>query len=394
MADAPDGHIKWSAHTDVGRHRPNNEDRFLALRFDGHDATFLGKDGDAALTGTDFVFAVSDGMGGAKSGEFASRIAVDRITRLLPRSFRLGASGIAAGFSDVLLELFSSIHADLIRLGQSYSECAGMGATLSLCWLRPGWLYFGHVGDSRIYYLPKAGGITQLTHDHTHVGWLRRKGEINEREARGHPRRNALQQALGAGTQFVEPQIGAVAYGPGDRFLVCSDGVVDGLWDRRIEEIVRSRPGAEGAARAIVDEAVAESGRDNATALVIEAPSGKGRTLLFVYGTLKRDGTNHHYLGGQAFVGPARTPPGYVLFDLSGYPGMIAEAGGPGVGGEVWAVDDECLGRLDQLEGTEEGLFRRAPVPLEGAHAADRVEAYLYLPPVGGRPRIGGDWSG
>jgi PPM family protein phosphatase len=273
--EAPD--LRWSGLTDTGRVRPNNEDTFLALKFDGHEVNYLGKDGHASMTGADFVFAVSDGMGGAHSGEFASKITVDRITRLLPRSFRLSAAGMASGFSDVLLELFSAIHADLSNLGRSYAECAGMGATLSLCWFRPDWMYFGHVGDSRIYYLPKDGGLVQVSHDHSHVGWLRRKGDLNEREARTHPRRNALQQALGAGNQFVEPHVGAVGHRPGDRFLICSDGLIEGLWDRQIEEIIRS-PVAEGstAARRLVDEAVQNSGRDNTTALVIEIPGTPG----------------------------------------------------------------------------------------------------------------------
>jgi protein phosphatase len=267
--------LRWSGLTDVGRFRANNEDSFLALKFDGHEVHYLGKAGRASLAGGDFVFAVSDGMGGAKSGEFASRIAVDRITRLLPQSFRLSAAGIATGFADILAELFSAIHADMLRLGFSYEECAGMGATLSLCWFRPEWMYFGHLGDSRIYYLPREGGLTQLTHDHTHVGWLRRKGELNEREARTHPRRHALQQALGAGHQFIEPHIGAVGHRPGDRFLICSDGLVDGLWDRQIEELIRTPPPApdgETVARQLVETAVQSSGRDNTTALVIEVP--------------------------------------------------------------------------------------------------------------------------
>jgi protein phosphatase len=139
-------------------------------------------------------------------------------------------------------------------------------------------MYFGHVGDSRIYFLPKAGGLTQVTHDHSHVGWLRRKGELNEREARTHPRRNALQQALGAGNQFIEPHVGAVAHRPGDRFLICSDGLVEGLWDRRVEEIIRSPLSANGttAAGRLVDESVQNSGRDNTTALIIEIPAAGG----------------------------------------------------------------------------------------------------------------------
>jgi protein phosphatase len=268
--------IEWSGMTHVGRVRPNNEDAFLALTFDGHDVRYLGKIGHASLAAGDFVFAVSDGMGGAKSGEFASRSTVDRVTKLFPRAFRLAAAGMGSGFPDLLNELILSIHNDLLKLGYSYEECQGMGATLSLGWLTPTWLYFAHIGDSRIYYLPAAGGITQLTHDHTHVGWLRRQGKINEREARTHPRRNALQQVLGAGHQFVDPHIGAVEHKPGDRFVFCSDGLIDGLWDHHIEELLRHPPESpHPPAQRLVEDAVHRSGKDNTTAVVVEivAPS-------------------------------------------------------------------------------------------------------------------------
>jgi protein phosphatase len=265
--------LDWSAQTDRGKVRPNNEDAFLALTFDGREVRYLGKTGRRSLAGADFVFAVSDGMGGAKSGEFASRITVDRITHLLPASFKLSAAGLDRGFKDVLEELFSSIHREMLRLGNSYEECAGMGATLSLAWFTPGWLYFGHLGDSRIYYLPRAGGFTQLTEDHTHVGWLRRKGQLTEREARTHPARNSLNQALGAQHQFVDPQVGAVALQPGDRFLLCTDGLVDGLWDQQLEELLPEPAGGSGPgipAQRLVAESVARSGRDNTTAVVVE----------------------------------------------------------------------------------------------------------------------------
>ncbi len=284
-AGAPSGpsDVDWSGLTHVGRVRPNNEDAFLALAVDGHEVRFLGKTGRASLAGGDFVFAVSDGMGGAKSGEFASRIAVDRIARLFPRAFRLSATGMGVGFADVLSELVTQIHNDLLKLSYSYEECAGMGATLSLAWFTPEWMYFAHLGDSRIYYLPQDGPLTQVTHDHSHVGWLRRQGKINEREARSHPRRNALQQALGAGHQFIDPHLGAVGHRPGDRFMICSDGLVDGLWDRRIEELLRTAvpPGADPAsshARRLVEEAVQNSGRDNTTAVVVEIEPATSRT--------------------------------------------------------------------------------------------------------------------
>lgn len=271
--EPPPHALRWSGLSHRGRFRPNNEDSFLALTFDGHELRYLGKVGEASQKNTDFVFAVSDGMGGANSGEFASRVAVDRITALMPRCFRMSAMGLASGFSDVLQELFVDIHQVMLRHGRSYEECAGMGATLSLCWFTPEWMYFGHIGDSRIYYLPRDGGLVQLTHDHSHVGWLRRQGRINEREARNHPLRNALNQALGAGHQFIDPQVGAVGYQTGDRFLLCSDGLTDGLWDRALQEYIREPSPAQAAldpARRLVEAALEASGRDNITALVVE----------------------------------------------------------------------------------------------------------------------------
>lgn len=265
--------LAWSGWTHPGRFRKNNEDAFLALAFNARESFILGSTGTAPTRESDFVFAVSDGMGGANSGEFASRIAVDRITRLLPMSFSLGAAGMKSGFADMLSELYSSIHADLTMLGKSYAECAGMGTTLSLCWFAPGWMYFAHIGDSRIYYFPRDGGMTQLTHDDTHVGWLRRQGRINEREARMHPARSGLSKALGAGHQFVEPQTGAVGIEPGDRFLLCTDGLIEGLWDRRIHELVREPTPGQSAiapARRLIEASMAESGRDNLTAIVVE----------------------------------------------------------------------------------------------------------------------------
>lgn len=266
--------LQWSGQTDCGKVRANNEDSFLALRFDAREVQRLGKFGDASTVSHDFAFAVSDGMGGANAGEYASRIAVEKITTLLPRSFHQSARGMNAGFADVLCELFDQVHRALAYLGASYEECSGMEATLSLCWFTPGWMYFAHIGDSRLYYLPaRGGGLKQLSHDDTHVGWLRRQGKLNEREARNHPRRSVLQKALGGSNQFVEPQVGSVGYEPGDRFLLCTDGLVDAFYDRQLEEKLRAASPSDdpgNLAPRLVAEGVESSGRDNTTALIIQ----------------------------------------------------------------------------------------------------------------------------
>ena len=266
--------LAWSGTTHPGKFRPNNEDQFLAMLLDKHGIRYLGKAGEASLEQSDFIFAVSDGMGGERSGEFASRIAMEKITMQLPKQFSLGEDRFAAYSDDILVELFKSIHADMLKLGRYDENCRNMGATLTLAWFRRGRVYFGHIGDTRLYHLPSAGGIHQITEDHTHVGWLRRTGQLNERQARMHPRKNVLAQALGAGHRYLVPHVGVLDYDAGDRFVLCSDGVIDGLWDRGIEDIARrleSSAGAGSKAEQLVWTAVNESGRDNATAVIVEA---------------------------------------------------------------------------------------------------------------------------
>ena len=265
--------LQWFGETDRGQVRKNNEDAFLGLQFDAQEVHYLGKHGESSTRNLDFVFAVSDGMGGAQAGEFASRIAVEKITTLLPRAFRQVAVELTGGPDDILTELFNEIHEALTYVGGSYSECVGMEATLSLCWFTPRWMYFAHIGDSRIYYLPAhSRELKRLSQDDTHVDWLFRTGQINEREARSHPRRNVLQKALGGDNQFVDPQLGAVAYSAGDTFLICSDGLVDGLADSQILDLLRPAESAAtpgNPAHALVKEALEKDGRDNITALVV-----------------------------------------------------------------------------------------------------------------------------
>ena len=117
------------------------------------------------------------------------------------------------------------------------------------------------------------------------------------------------------------------------------------------------------------------------------------KTLLFVYGTLKRGCRNHANLVGQRFVGEARTVPGHRLHDMGGYPGLITAAEEPGgVEGEIWLVDAQALAHLDAFEGVAEGLYRRAPVALQPPFEKHLVEAYWPIAPVDGLPVVGNVW--
>jgi gamma-glutamylcyclotransferase (GGCT)/AIG2-like uncharacterized protein YtfP len=116
--------------------------------------------------------------------------------------------------------------------------------------------------------------------------------------------------------------------------------------------------------------------------------------LIFVYGTLKRHGSNHRFLAGQQFVGEARTIPGYVLYSLGDYPGMIRSSDPTHfVTGEVWQVDPTGMAELDKLEGTHEGLYDRVSISLESPFEASSVETYLYLRTVEGRSVVGSTWQ-
>ena len=269
-APIPTLELSWSGCSETGPCRANNEDMFLGLAIDAREVRHLGRAGSSSTGETDLLFAVSDGMGGEKSGEFASRIAVEKITRRFPPLLGRRGQGKPIGFGAAFAALFAEIHAALQYLGDSYEECRGMGATLSIAWFSGGILHFAHIGDTRIYHLPSAGGIVQLTNDDTHVGWLQRTGQISEREARMHPARNRLQKALGAGNQFVDPQVGEVPCAKGDRFLLCTDGVTDAVFNDKIREILEECPEGTPPARHLVNEALGRSGKDNTTALLVE----------------------------------------------------------------------------------------------------------------------------
>lgn len=117
-------------------------------------------------------------------------------------------------------------------------------------------------------------------------------------------------------------------------------------------------------------------------------------TQVFVYGTLKRGGSNHREMAGQTYVANARTMPGFTLFDVGGYPGLVTWPQDiVGVEGEIWTVDDEALARLDAFEGVEQGLYERKPIPLQPPFADLRVHGYVYPASVAGRRAVGSRWS-
>ena len=116
-------------------------------------------------------------------------------------------------------------------------------------------------------------------------------------------------------------------------------------------------------------------------------------TRIFVYGTLKHGCKNHHHLAGQIYVGEARTVPGFRLYHLGSYPGMVADPTDlEGVIGELWDVDAAALTHLDEFEGVYEGIYIRELVRIESPDTRDQIYTYLYARPVAGLPVIGSRW--
>ena len=115
------------------------------------------------------------------------------------------------------------------------------------------------------------------------------------------------------------------------------------------------------------------------------------RSLVFVYGTLKRGQVRHFALKGQRFVGDAKTRPHYRMVNLGSYPALI-EGGSSAIAGELWEVDAACLALLDEIESVAEAYYRRGVVSLAPPHDDLRVEAYFFDADVSDLPDHGEVW--
>lgn len=236
--------LSWGAASHVGMVRQQNEDAFVA---EGN------------------VFAVADGMGGHNAGEVASALAVDGLRRAAAAGFS-AAEGVVAAINTAN----TAIH----EASGGLSEQRGMGTTLTaLVPLvaadgEPQRVVVANVGDSRIY-LWRDGELKQVSADHSYVQELLSEGLITAAEARTHPRRNIVTRALGIegdvnADSWVLPMV------MGDRYVLCSDGLVDEVDDEEIAAILRTSINPQVAADHLVRVANDHGGRDNTTVVVVD----------------------------------------------------------------------------------------------------------------------------
>lgn len=269
--------VEWSALTRSGSKKPVNDDAWLAFSADIKGASLLDDTGTHSLAAHDLIFAVADGMGGGNAGDVASRLMLEQLSAMIPRTFKTAAEGLRPGYFTHLQQAIRAVHLAVNAQAEEDDNKKGMATTLSLMWFTPENLYFANAGDSRIY-LHRDGKTEMLTQDHT-FAWKRfHRGEITERQFREHPRKSVLYQVVGGGHRNVRPDITAFAYRPGDRFLICSDGLIDGLWERNIHsEITRNGGSTSALASSLMERAANNDGSDDITLITlavhaVEAP--------------------------------------------------------------------------------------------------------------------------
>jgi serine/threonine protein phosphatase PrpC len=206
------------------------------------------------------LFAVADGMGGAKAGEVASGLAAAAVQE----SGNDGESGEAH-----VAALIEEANRRVFRRASEDRDASGMGTTMTVALVEDDSVAIGHVGDSRAYLI-RDGRLEQLTDDHSLVAELVRSGKLTPEEAESHPQRSVITRALGTEAD-VDVDTFSVEAAPGDLFLLCSDGLTTMVADETILAAVEeNRPDLKSAAKALVNAANRGGGEDNITVVFFE----------------------------------------------------------------------------------------------------------------------------
>ena len=207
-------------------------------------------------------FIVADGMGGHAGGQEASRIATEKIQAYLKQHWDSPLS------SEVLLkEAVEKANLGIIADQQIHPDRRDMGTTVVVLIFRDDKPWCAHVGDSRLYRL-RSSQLEQITEDHTWVGMALKAGEINPEQAKFHPWRHVLSQCLGRkDLQRIDIQEFEVQ--PGDRLLICSDGLTEEVPDEKIQDALSNLESCQATAQELIDAAKAAGGSDNITVVIV-----------------------------------------------------------------------------------------------------------------------------
>lgn len=252
--------------SDVGQKRTNNEDHFIVA-----DLTrkMLGVEDNRVISrmvyhevgprGT--LLAVADGLGGHKAGEVASQIAVDAMVKTLFESDNPDLSP-----AQQLVIAIKTAHRDICLHQEEHPQTRGMSSTLTAMHVGRDRITVAQVGDSRAYCYTN-GKLKRLTEDQTIVSLLQKKGMLTDEEAKTHPDRNVVLQAMGQ-SKKVEPELKSFRFRDGDCVLLCSDGLTSFISEQDVEAIFREEKQENVRCQRLVDAANAAGGGDNITVLI------------------------------------------------------------------------------------------------------------------------------
>lgn len=213
------------------------------------------------------IFVVADGMGGQRAGEFASAMAIEFIPKVLRGTLNFD-SATARDVEQALDKAISSANAEIIARSEADPAMKNMGTTAVIMVQVSGKFYVVGVGDSRVYRL-SGDRLEQLTTDHSITQALLDSGTITAEDAQNHRYRNVLYRYLGCRDGAAAADVRELQPQAGDRILLCSDGLNDGLKDPQILALLKAAPDPDTAVRTLVDAALEAGSRDNVTAMVI-----------------------------------------------------------------------------------------------------------------------------
>ncbi len=206
------------------------------------------------------LFIVADGMGGHNAGDFASRYTVEHVVKAISAS---ALSQPVAVFAAAL----EQVNRNLMQLAGITPGLRGTGTTFVAATVVQDRLYVANIGDSRLYIVNQA--ITQITKDHSLVQEMVRMGEVKQEEARTHPDKNIITRAVGA-TEEIMVDYFEVALSPGDRILLCSDGLTNMIEDSQIRTIMCSQRDIAECVERLVETANTYGGKDNISVIIVD----------------------------------------------------------------------------------------------------------------------------
>jgi serine/threonine protein phosphatase PrpC len=238
--------VRTGARSDIGRLRQRNEDGYLIK---------------------EPLFVVADGMGGHRGGDVASALALETI----------GSAATPGGTAKGLVDDIKRANRAVLERGESDRDLRGMGTTLTAVLTEDARAHVVHVGDSRAYLL-RDGALQQLTEDHTLVQRMVREGRLTEDEAAQHPQRSILTRALGVDEDIPVDELSLDIH-PGDRLLLCTDGLTNMVERDRIQEILETEEDPQSACEKLIDAANRAGGDDNITVVVLAFDEGGDPTV-------------------------------------------------------------------------------------------------------------------